>query len=106
MMAIQLSEDRISLIERQKQIIYGLHTLPGQIKSMPKSDKTLQALANTTLANSRSLVILERGLLYATCLKGALKIKEISYMHCSQGMSCIFLILRINSISGLISSMD
>lgn len=85
MMAIQLSEDRISLIERHKQIIDGLHALPGQIKTVLESDKTLQALANTTLANSRSLLILGRGLQYATCLEGALKIKEISYMH-SEGI--------------------
>ena len=84
-MAIQLSEDRISLTERRKQIIDGLHALPGQIKTVLESDKTLQSLANTTLANSRSLLILGRGLQYATCLEGALKIKEISYMH-SEGI--------------------
>lgn len=38
--------------------------------------------------------------------QGCTEDQEISYMHCSQGMSCMFLILRINSISGLISSMD
>ncbi|KAI5117163.1 hypothetical protein M0805_001021 [Coniferiporia weirii] len=85
MMAIQLSADRISLTERRKQIIDGLHALPGQIKQVLEGDKALQQLATTTLANSRSLLILGRGLQYATCLEGALKIKEISYMH-SEGI--------------------
>ncbi|TDL25118.1 L-glutamine D-fructose 6-phosphate amidotransferase [Rickenella mellea] len=85
MMAIQLSEDRISLTERRQQIIDGLHALPGQLKRVLEADKTLQQLASNVLANSRSLLILGRGLQYATCLEGALKIKEISYMH-SEGI--------------------
>ncbi|KLO12888.1 L-glutamine D-fructose 6-phosphate amidotansferase [Schizopora paradoxa] len=85
MMAIQLSEDRISLTERRQQIIDGLHALPGQIKQVLEEDKALQQLATSVLANSRSLLILGRGLQYATCLEGALKIKEISYMH-SEGI--------------------
>lgn len=85
MMAIQLSEDRISLTERRKQLIDGLHALPGQIKKVLEADKALQQFAISTLANQRSLLLLGRGLQYATCLEGALKIKEISYMH-SEGI--------------------
>jgi len=85
MMAIQLSEDRISLTERRNQIIDALHELPGQIKQVLASDHLLQGFAKDTLANSRSLLIMGRGFQYATCLEGALKIKEISYMH-SEGI--------------------
>jgi len=85
MMALQLSEDRISLTERRNQIIDGLHALPRQISAVLEGDKALQTFATNTLANSRSLLILGRGLQYATCLEGALKIKEISYMH-SEGI--------------------
>ncbi|EPQ52091.1 isomerising glucosamine-fructose-6-phosphate aminotransferase [Gloeophyllum trabeum ATCC 11539] len=85
MMALQLSEDRISLLERRKQIIDGLHALPGQIKKVLDNDKNLRVLAKNVLANSRSLLIMGRGYQYATCLEGALKIKEISYMH-SEGI--------------------
>ncbi|KAH8113892.1 L-glutamine D-fructose 6-phosphate amidotransferase [Phellopilus nigrolimitatus] len=66
MIAIQLSEDHISLTERRKQIIDGLHSLPGQIKKVLEGDKWLQQLATTTLSNSRSLLILGRGLQSAT----------------------------------------
>ncbi|KZV85143.1 isomerising glucosamine-fructose-6-phosphate aminotransferase [Exidia glandulosa HHB12029] len=85
MFALVLSEDRISMGERRKQIIDGLHELPGQIKRVLEGDKALQDLARTTLANQRSLLIMGRGYQNATCLEGALKIKEISYMH-SEGI--------------------
>jgi glucosamine--fructose-6-phosphate aminotransferase (isomerizing) len=61
MMALQLSEDRISFTERHSQIILGLHALPGQIKKVLEQDKALQQLANTLLANAKSLLIMGRG---------------------------------------------
>ncbi|KAG8719442.1 glutamine--fructose-6-phosphate transaminase (isomerizing) [Ceratobasidium sp. 394] len=85
MMAIVLSEDRTSMSERRSQIIDGLHELPAQIKAVLEGDKNLQQLASQTLHDSRSLLIMGRGFQYATCLEGALKIKEISYMH-SEGI--------------------
>jgi glucosamine--fructose-6-phosphate aminotransferase (isomerizing) len=85
MMAVQLSEDRISMTERRKQIIDGLHDLPDQIRTILAQDKALQALAHGTLAKERSLLIMGRGYQHATCLEGALKIKEICYMH-SEGI--------------------
>ncbi|KAH7106531.1 isomerising glucosamine-fructose-6-phosphate aminotransferase [Auriculariales sp. MPI-PUGE-AT-0066] len=85
MMAIQLSEDRVSMITRRQEIIDGLHELPGQIKKVLDGDKALKELAQGVLANQRSLLIMGRGFQNATCLEGALKIKEISYMH-SEGI--------------------
>jgi glucosamine--fructose-6-phosphate aminotransferase (isomerizing) len=85
MMAIQLSEDRISFTARRNAIIDGLHDLPGQIKQILKNDREYQALANTTLGKERSLLIMGRGYQHATCLEAALKIKELTYMH-SEGI--------------------
>jgi glucosamine--fructose-6-phosphate aminotransferase (isomerizing) len=64
MMAIHLSEDRISMTERRQQIIDGLHALPSQIKTVLQGDKSLQQLAINTLANQRSLLIMGRGFQY------------------------------------------
>ena len=61
MMALQLSEDRISLTERRNQIIDGLHALPGQIKKVLDGDKGLQELATGVLANQRSPLLMGRG---------------------------------------------
>ncbi|KAH9976256.1 L-glutamine D-fructose 6-phosphate amidotransferase [Lactifluus volemus] len=85
MMALQLSEDRISFTERRNQIIAGLHALPGQIRTVLAGDKALKEMAEGVLAKSTSLLLMGRGYQYATCLEGALKIKEISYMH-SEGI--------------------
>lgn len=62
MMALQLSEDRISLMPRRQEIINALHALPGQIQKVLEIDQALQKLAADTLAQSRSLLILGRGL--------------------------------------------
>lgn len=49
MMALQLSEDRISLTERRNDIIAGLHALPSNIAKVLENDGQLQALAKETL---------------------------------------------------------
>ncbi|KAL7423170.1 glutamine--fructose-6-phosphate transaminase (isomerizing) [Cryptotrichosporon argae] len=85
MMAVQMSADSISKTERRQQIIDGLHEIPAQIKTVLAKDKELQQLARDTLAKEKSLLIMGRGYQYATCLEGALKIKEVSYMH-SEGI--------------------
>ena len=85
MMALQLSEDSISKKERRNEIIDGLHSLPGKIKEVLALDSYLRQLAKDVLFKERSLLIMGRGWQNATCLEGALKIKEVSYMH-SEGI--------------------
>ncbi|KAI8642243.1 glutamine-fructose-6-phosphate transaminase [Parasitella parasitica] len=85
MMALQLAQDTTSKMERRKEIIDGLYRLPGHIKEVLAIDNKLQKLAVDQLGNEKSLLILGRGYQNATCLEGALKIKEISYIH-SEGI--------------------
>ncbi|KAL2915439.1 glutamine--fructose-6-phosphate transaminase (isomerizing) [Polyrhizophydium stewartii] len=85
MMALQLSADRISMAQRRKQIIDDLHELPKYIKETLALDGDLRTLAKETLLKEKSLLIMGRGYQNATCLEGALKIKEVSYMH-SEGI--------------------
>ena len=61
MMALQLSEDRISFTERRNQIIAGLHALPGQIRSVLDGDRALKEMAEGVLASSTSLLLMGRG---------------------------------------------
>lgn len=68
MMALQLSEDRISMMERRQQIIDGLHALPSQIKKVLEGDRSLQEFATGVLANQRSLLIMGRGYQYVNLL--------------------------------------
>ncbi|KNE57773.1 glutamine-fructose-6-phosphate transaminase (isomerizing) [Allomyces macrogynus ATCC 38327] len=85
MMAIQLGEDRVSMTARRAEIIDGLHELPRHIKEILATDAELRQLAQDVLFQEKSLLIMGRGYQNATCLEGALKIKEVSYMH-SEGI--------------------
>ena len=85
MMAIQLSEDRSSMTQRRNSIIDELKNLPEYIQNVLSIDKELQQLAKEILYKEKSLLIMGRGFQNATCLEGALKIKEVSYMH-SEGI--------------------
>jgi glucosamine--fructose-6-phosphate aminotransferase (isomerizing) len=85
MMAIQLSEDRISKAARRNEIIDELGQLPTKIRKILAGDRALRKLAEDVLHKEKSLLIMGRGYQNATCLEGALKIKEISYMH-SEGI--------------------
>jgi len=60
MMALQLSEDRISLAPRRRAIIEGLSRLPEQIKAVLALDEKLQALA-AGMIQRKSLLIMGRG---------------------------------------------
>lgn len=85
MMALQLSEDRMSKFERRCSIINDLHILPDKIKEVLALDKQLRDIAERMLLKEKNLIIMGRGYQHATCLEGALKIKEVSYMH-SEGI--------------------
>lgn len=84
MFALLVCDDRISMQERRKQIINGLKILPDNIKEVLSLDDEIQKLA-AELYQQKSVLIMGRGYHYATCLEGALKIKEITYMH-SEGI--------------------
>ncbi|XP_053125620.1 glutamine--fructose-6-phosphate aminotransferase [isomerizing] 1 isoform X2 [Hemicordylus capensis] len=84
MFALMMCDDRISMQERRKEIMRGLKLLPDLIKEVLSMDDEIQKLA-TELYHQKSILIMGRGYHYATCLEGALKIKEITYMH-SEGI--------------------
>uniref|UniRef100_A0A7N8X0N1 glutamine--fructose-6-phosphate transaminase (isomerizing) n=1 Tax=Mastacembelus armatus TaxID=205130 RepID=A0A7N8X0N1_9TELE len=84
MFGLMMSEDRLSLQNRRLEIINGLRMLPDQIKTVLSLDEKIKAIASE-LYQQRSLLVMGRGYNYATCLEGALKIKEITYMH-SEGI--------------------
>uniref|UniRef100_A0A8C5QCA9 glutamine--fructose-6-phosphate transaminase (isomerizing) n=1 Tax=Leptobrachium leishanense TaxID=445787 RepID=A0A8C5QCA9_9ANUR len=84
MFALLVCDDRISVQDRRKQILQGLKVLPDNIKEVLSLDDEIQKLAEE-LYQQKSVLIMGRGYHYATCLEGALKIKEITYMH-SEGI--------------------
>ncbi|XP_054707584.1 glutamine--fructose-6-phosphate aminotransferase [isomerizing] 2-like isoform X2 [Uloborus diversus] len=84
MFALVMSEDRISMQSRRSEIIRGLRSLPKQIEEVLKLDDEVLKLSKE-LYQQKSVLIMGRGYNHATCLEGALKIKELTYMH-SEGI--------------------
>ena len=85
MLALSLADDRVSQIDRRIEIIQGLKLIPGQIKQVLNLEPKIKELCNNELKDQKSLLLLGRGYQFASALEGALKIKEISYMH-SEGV--------------------
>ncbi|KAJ2753436.1 glutamine--fructose-6-phosphate transaminase (isomerizing), partial [Coemansia sp. BCRC 34490] len=81
MMALQLGEDRISMTERRREIIDGLRELPSLVKEVLELDSSIKAMSEE-LRHKKNMLVLSRGFQSATCLEAALKIKELSYIHC------------------------
>lgn len=84
MFALMMCEDRISVQPRRSEIIQGLKNLEGQIKEVLACDHKIAELAKEIYQN-KSMLVMGRGYNFATCLEGALKIKELTYMH-SEGL--------------------
>ncbi|XP_063703427.1 glutamine--fructose-6-phosphate aminotransferase [isomerizing] 2-like isoform X3 [Culicoides brevitarsis] len=84
MFGLVMSEDRISLQQRRQEIIEGLLNLDKLIKEVLKLDEQVLDIAKH-LYQQKSLLIMGRGYNFATCMEGALKVKELTYMH-SEGI--------------------
>ncbi|KAH6691612.1 glucosamine-fructose-6-phosphate aminotransferase [Plectosphaerella plurivora] len=87
MFALSLSEDRASKTKRREEIMDGLAKISDQIKDILTQDQSIKQLCAQTFKNQKSLLLLGRGSQFSTALEGALKIKEISYLHCEAVMS-------------------
>lgn len=87
MFALSLSEDRQSKQKRREELIEGLGKVSEQFREILKLNDPIKQMCAKFLQNQKSLLLLGRGSQYSTALEGALKIKEISYLHCEAVMS-------------------
>jgi glutamine---fructose-6-phosphate transaminase (isomerizing) len=65
---------------REGELVSQLLQLPGLVEKTLKLDASIQALAEV-FADKRHALFLGRGSLHAIAMEGALKLKEISYIH-------------------------
>ncbi|XP_072021590.1 glutamine--fructose-6-phosphate aminotransferase [isomerizing] 1-like isoform X3 [Amphiura filiformis] len=84
MFALMMDQDRISTTPRRQAIMQDLKRLPELIKEVLSLDGQIKKLAEE-LWEEKSILLMGRGFNYATCLEGALKIKELDYLH-SEGI--------------------
>ncbi len=66
--------------EMEKKLTAALFTLPGKIEKVLKLDNQIKALSEQ-FAEKEHALFLGRGTHYPIALEGALKLKEISYIH-------------------------
>ncbi|KAK7208343.1 hypothetical protein BZA70DRAFT_245014 [Myxozyma melibiosi] len=79
MMALLFSEDRMSKLQRRKEIIDGLGTLSEKLSEVLELNDVIEETAEA-MKDKTKMLVLGSGYQYATALEGALKIKEISYI--------------------------
>lgn len=63
-----------------EEMIFGLRLLPALCETVLTQDSRIKSFAHT-LVNARDVLFLGRGTNYPLALEGALKLKEISYIH-------------------------
>jgi glutamine---fructose-6-phosphate transaminase (isomerizing) len=67
-------------VEQEQALVTELIAIPGLMAQALKTEKDIEALAHG-LSKARDVLYLGRGTSYPLALEGALKLKEISYIH-------------------------
>jgi glutamine---fructose-6-phosphate transaminase (isomerizing) len=82
-LALDLSYRRKTLSnERISQIIDGLHHIPDCMeKILETQEKAIEELAHEFTQDTEDFIFIGRGINFPIALEGALKLKEISYIH-------------------------
>lgn len=82
MMALLIAKERGTLdFEQYKNYLRQLDELPEKIEITLKNSFTVAELIAAACYKSSSMIYLGRGLNYPIALEGALKLKEITYIH-------------------------
>ncbi len=79
LLGLQLAGDRLSEKDIQSELD-NLTLLPGRINEALKMEEDIRAIAEK-IHHARDVLFLARGELFPIALEGALKLKEISYIH-------------------------
>jgi len=66
--------------DQERKIVQGLLKLPGLVKQALAHEDEIQEIANC-FADKDNALFLGRGTMYPIAMEGALKLKEVSYIH-------------------------
>ena len=66
--------------EREKELVEALHSLPALLTEVLQLNEEIASVARRFVEKTNAL-FLGRGVMYPVALEGALKLKEISYVH-------------------------
>lgn len=81
LMALAIAHEKGTIsASRYQQILIEFEKIPAKIQEVLKLDKYIQEIAKT-FKDARNFLYLGRGYNFPVALEGALKLKEISYIH-------------------------
>lgn len=81
LMALHVARLRASMPEsRYRQMLYEMETIPSKIEEVLKTNDQIKKIA-AEYKDSQNALYLGRGVSFPVALEGALKLKEISYIH-------------------------
>jgi len=80
LLAVHLGRLRQLSANRAREILRGLEALPGQLEEILRQNGALKRLAKK-FGRAEDFFFLGRGCMFPVALEGALKLKEISYIH-------------------------
>ncbi len=79
---VHLAQKREAITEAESKVLLeGLSLLPGKVEEILRSVDSLCGQLAKTYSTARDFLFLGRGIHYPIALEGALKLKEISYIH-------------------------
>jgi glutamine---fructose-6-phosphate transaminase (isomerizing) len=80
LLVVALAKHREAGADRERELMVQLLQLPGLIEKTLLLDESIRTLAQA-FADKHHALFLGRGALHAIAMEGALKLKEISYIH-------------------------
>jgi glucosamine--fructose-6-phosphate aminotransferase (isomerizing) len=81
LITLRIARLRNLSILQGREFIKALQRLPGQVSQILERSHEIEALADRFLRTSKNALYLGRGVNFPVALEGALKLKEISYIH-------------------------
>jgi glutamine---fructose-6-phosphate transaminase (isomerizing) len=81
LITLRIARLRNLSILQGRQFIHALRQLPDQVSQILERTSEIKALADRFLRTSKNALYLGRGVNFPVALEGALKLKEISYIH-------------------------
>ncbi len=80
LLVLALARRRGMTPEQEKELVDELHALPRQVEVVLQLSDDIKQMAES-FADKQNALFLGRGTFYPVALEGALKLKEISYIH-------------------------
>ena len=81
LITLRIARLRNLSILQGRQFIHALRQIPEQVSEILERSDEIKALADRFLKTSKNALYLGRGVNFPVALEGALKLKEISYIH-------------------------